>query len=270
MAIAATQGRSVNSSVNVASLAFSSITTVTGRDLVLVVVLGSTSSSVSSIGASAGSYAAWTLQASQNGTGVRVEVWTTHVNTGAATVFTVNITGGNTTVSQELEEYSGVSSIGNAGAGNSGSSIDLETALLTLQDGNNFIVGGMGFACQSGDTLTAIAGTSRQSSIPAATAVGGALYDSTSVVICQAETFAKISASRNWAAAAVELRTGGSSVTAIDYAASVAPHQGSNAYWETAIILFSNFELLHTLEPLFAQQQEFPPSPGANNYGFVA
>jgi hypothetical protein len=49
------------------------------------------------------------------------------------------------------------------------------------QESTNFVVGAIGFACQSGDTLGAVIGTSRQSSIPAATAVGVALYDNTTL-----------------------------------------------------------------------------------------
>ena len=102
MAISATGGTAANNSGSVTSLALSSYTTTTGRTLVMMVVLGSTGSSVSSISNSAGSYS-WTLKASVNGTGVRVEVWTSPVTTGAATVFTINISGA-TSVEASLED----------------------------------------------------------------------------------------------------------------------------------------------------------------------
>lgn len=257
MAIAAQGGTSANNSGSVSSLALPSYPTTTGRTLVLVVALGATGSSVSSISSSAGSYS-WTLQSSQNGTGVRSEIWTSPVTTGAATVFTVNITGGATSVAAALEEYSGPTAIGNTGTG-SGSSAALR-ASAALQDQNNFVVAGLAFACQSGDTLAVSLGTSQQSSIPAATAVGVALYDNTSLLCCTLADQADISASRNWAATAVELRSGSAATSALSYAASTA------AALQTG---HANFNYQKFDEPLFAQQQNYPPTPGANNSGFV-
>ena len=255
MAISATGGTAANNSGSVTSLALSSYTTTTGRTLVMMVVLGSTGSSVSSSSNSAGSYS-WTLKASVNGTGVRVEVWTSPVTTGAATVFTINISGA-TSVEASLEEYSGVNSVGNSHTG-SGSSVTLWDQADT-QDGNNWVVSGLGFACVSGDTLTALTGTSRQSSIPAATAVGGALYDNTDVVDGNFGNWTRISNSRNWAAASVELRSGGAAITAADYGGAVV----------ASLQVARDVRYLHCLEPLFCQNQNYPSTPGANNYGFV-
>lgn len=211
MAIAQTTGGAANSGAsNVASQASPSVTTTTGRKVVVVVILGSTSSSVSSITTSAGTYS-WTLQVSKNGTGVRIEVWTSPVTTGAATVFTANITGGNTTCAIAVEEYSGVNSFGNTSS-TSGSDIN-PGDYTTTQDGNNWAVAGVGFSCQSGDTFTIQNGTQRQSSIPAATAVGVALCDNTQVIDGPVYVLERISTARNWACASVELRSGGAAIT---------------------------------------------------------
>ena len=257
MAIAAAGGGSANNSGSVSSLALPSYTTTTGRDVIFAIVLGSTSSSVSSISNSAGSYTSVTQQAAINGTGVRVEIWSAHVATGAATVFTVNITGGATSISAGFEEYSGVSAIGATGT-SSGSGVNMQGSATTTQ-GNDWTISAFGFACQSGDTLTGLIGSGRQSSIPAATAVAAALYDDTMIVDGTIVNMTRISNSRQWASATLELKSGGAAMTAADYGgALVASLQADR-----------DVRYLHCLEPLFAQTQTYPPTPGANNYGFV-
>ena len=258
MAIAIGNSVSGNNPGSVTSLALPSVTTTTGQDVVVVVVLGSASSSVSSISPSAGSYASWTLQSSKNGTGVRVEVWTAHVATGAATVFTVNITGGATSVSAAVADYSGVTSFGHTDTA-SGSTYELMDLGVAAQDGNNWVVTGFGFACQSGDTFTAQIGNQRQSSIPAATAVGGSLYDNTQQAAATFGNATKLNTNRNWAAASIELRSGATAITVVDYGGASVPALQANR----------DYRLQHVLEPLFAQQQTYPPSPGVNNYGFT-
>lgn len=259
MAISQTTGTATNNSGAVSSLALSAFTTTTGRTLVLVVVLGSTSSSVSSITNAGGTYS-WTLRSSQNGTGVRTETWTSPVTTGASTTFTVNITGGATSISAEVEEYSGVSSIGHVSTA-TGADVNLMDLGVLTQDGNNWVITGFGFVCQSGDTLTAQStGTSRQSSIPAATAVGGALYDNTQPLAATFGNATKLSTSRNWAAASVELRTGATAITAKDYGGSVVASLQADR----------DVRYLHCLEPLWCQQTPIENVGSAVNYGFVA
>lgn len=258
MAIAAQGGNASNNSGSVTSLALSSYTTTTGRYVVIVVVLGSTSSSVSSISSSAGTYS-WTVSASTNGTGVRVEVWTSPVTVGAATVFTINISGA-TSVEGSLEEYSGVGSIGHTSS-QSGTTLNMIDFGVLTQDGNNFVVTGFGFACQSGDTFSAQVGNQRQSSIPAATAVGGALYDNTEPLDGTFGNATKLSTSRNWASASIELRTsGGAAITAGAYGgATVAALQAAR-----------DARYLRCLEPLFSQQTPIQNVGSAVNSGFVA
>jgi len=83
-------------------------------------------------------------------------------------------------------------------------------SLFATQEGNNWGVAAIGFTCASGDTLTALVGTSRRSSIPAATAVGIALYDNSSVLALSGmQLDARISTARNWATAGSEMRAVG-------------------------------------------------------------
>jgi len=80
-----------------------------------------------------------------------------------------------------------------------------------IQERGNWIVGALGFVCNSGDTVAIMDGTLRQSVVPALASVGVALVDNAGISVkstIPAEV--RISASRNWAAAGVELRAGGS------------------------------------------------------------
>lgn len=265
MAIAAQGGTSANNSGNVSSLALPSYSTTTGRVVVMAIALGSTSSSVSSISSSAGSYS-WVLKASKNGSGVRTEVWESPVTTGAATVFTVNITGGATSVAAALEEYSGASGTGNTDT--SSGNTQWMRGSISMTDGNDWTVSAFGFVCQSGDTLANDMGSSRQNSVPAATAVGISLTDDTMVIAGTLNTQTEISNVRQWASATVELLvSGGAAISAVDYAAVSAPAGSGQPTWQTG---HPDLTYDHFLEPLFAQQQTYPPAPGANNYGFVA
>lgn len=219
MAIAyASLGAAGNSSSAVASLALSSWTTIVSQTIVVAVALGSTASSISSITDT--KLNAYTKAAAQNGTGIRTEIWTSFsVGAQNNNIITCNITGGNTTIAAAAAEYSGVTGIGNNGVVNGGASTSInmyENNVLTTQ-ASDFVVGALGFACVSGDTLTAVNGTSRQSSIPAATAVGIALYDNTSLAVAKIPVSTRISNARNWATAAVELNSGGAATPVVDY-----------------------------------------------------
>lgn len=265
MAIAPVGGTAANNSGSVASLALPSYTSHTGDDIYVAIALGSTASSISSITNSAGSYSGVAMIAGVNAASMRTELWKLHVGTGAATVFTVNIGGGNTSVAAALEEYSGVSSNGHNGT-NSGSSINLESPGVATQDINNYVVAAMGFACQSGDTLTALLGNSRQSSIPAATAVGVAIYDVTCLMQATITDAARILNSRDWASVANELRSGsGAAVPAIAYAATTAPTL------QTITLLGNRTDLviLGYQEPMSCQAAMYLSNSGTGNWGFV-
>lgn len=236
MAISATTGSAGSNGGSVASLALASFNSAASCHIVVTVTLGSTASSVTSITDTKGN--TYTQKASVNGTGVRVELWAC-VNSGIqlGNIVTINISP-STSISAQAQERSGVSSFGNTATA-SGASIFPELRCV-LQDGGNWAAAGIGFACQSGDTLTAFEGTSRQSSIPAATAVGGAQYDVAAISNCSAPNGAKISTSRNWAMAALELRSGGASTPLTDYpVTTMAALQVRNDFRRLDLTMFS-------------------------------
>lgn len=256
MAITATTGSAANSA-SAASLALPSFNLTAGQGVIVAVVLGSISSSVTSITDTKGN--TYALVVAKNQTNVRIEIWKSlSVGVQVANIITINVSP-NTTLAGAAEEYAGISSLGNTGTNGNAGTVNMEVSVVT-QDGSNFAVGAFGFAAQSGDTLTALLGTSRQSSIPAATRPGVALYDLSSVVDATITDMARISASREWATAGVELRSGGAAVTATDYGgATVASLDAAR-----------DIRYLHVTEPLFEQTQTYPPTPGADNFGFVA
>lgn len=224
MAISATTGSAANSA-SAASLAAPSFTLTAGQGVLVVVALGSTSSSVSSITDTKGNV--YTSIGASNGTGIRVEVWKSlSVGAQAANIITANISP-NTDLAIAAEEYAGINSIGNTGS--SSDTISNMAAQALTQDTSSFVLAGFAFAAQSGDTLTAVLGTSRQSSIPAATRSAVALYDITAPTIATARDVTRLSTARNWAAFAVELRSGVTGQVANDYAsAATAPSGQTN------------------------------------------
>lgn len=220
MALATGVGTAANSAVAVASLALPSITPTTGRDVYFNIVLGSTASSVTSITNSAGAYTSVALIAAKNGTGVRVELWKAHVGIGAATVFTVNIGGGNTTCSVEAEEYSGVTGLGSTHTASDNTKKPVDS-LATTQT-NNFVLTGFGFVTSATPTSVSWVGSQRQSSL-GTSAVGGSLYDNTSLNDVTLQNGATLDTAQQWAAVSVELQGGGAAITCLDYAATTAP-----------------------------------------------
>ena len=267
MAIAPQVGSTAASSVSVATLALGALTLTAGWDVIVAVALGSTSSSVSSITDTKGN--TYSLVAAVNGTGVRTEIWASH-NVGAqvSDVITVNLSAA-TTIAVAAEAYSGVSAEGgHATTSGSGTVIQGEVATVEV---NDWAVAAFGFVCNSGDTLTAFFGTSRASIIPAATAVGVALFDIAMIADATAMLLSGISASRNWASAAVELESGGAGLSPSGYAGAIVATPCTaislelvmEDYGGAIVPSLGNSSVLETLfEPPFANEQP-------NNYGFV-
>lgn len=219
MAITRTTGSAASTTVPAASLALPSFNLTAGQNVYVKVGLDSTASAVTSITDTKGN--AYSFVVAVNGTGVRVEWWkSVSVGVQAANVITINVSP-NCNIEGEAEEYAAVSSEG-VTATASGSSIYPRIEVAT-QDGNNFVLGGFSFACVSGDTLTAQNGTEVRKSIPAATAVGGALYDNTQVGNGTLVNMGLISTSRQWAAAGLELRSGEADIGYSSYASTTAP-----------------------------------------------
>lgn len=250
MAITPQNGAAASTTVAAASLALPSWSTVAGRDIEVAVALDSTSSSVTSITDTHGH--TYTLISSQNNGGVRTELWkSVGIATQAANIITVNVSP-NCNIAAAAEEYSGVSAYGVSATGSATSTIP--NIYEQSEDGNDYAVVAFGFACNSGDTITAQVGTRRQFSVPAATAVGIALFDSTSIGIAQILNEALLSASRDWAAVATDLKSG-TDVTE-EMATVTETHACGAGY------------LLNVLMPATADTGPVTPS-GAGNSGFV-
>jgi len=237
MAITVTTGSAANSA-SAASLALPSFNLTAGQDVVVAVSLGSTSSSVTSITDTKGN--TYTQKSAVNGSGIRTEIWASHaVGVQVGNIITINVSP-NTTIAGAAEEYAGVSSYGNTGTG-SGTDQHMQGSAAT-QDKSNFVLCAMGFVAQSGDTLTAVIGTSRQSSIPAATRVGIALYDNTMITQGTIRDYARISTARNWAVATVELRSGSGNQTPGNESGSTV----------AALQVAKDIRYISAPEPLFA------------------
>lgn len=209
MAIARINGSAASTTAAAASLTLPVINVSNPSTFVIVVILDNTAASVTSITGAAGTA---TLQASANGTGVRIEIWTI-ANTSSGNVTLVVNVSPNCNIATAAQNYTGVTGIGNITT-NTGSSRYLNTGHISNTETGDWNVGCLGFACVSGDTLTAMTGTSVQTSIPAATAVGVNLCDpglsnnvNSSFMFMQAG----ISTSRNWAAGIIELLSGATS-----------------------------------------------------------
>jgi hypothetical protein len=223
MTISATNGSAAGSASSVGSLALPSFNLTAAQSVIVGVTLGSTSSSVSSIADTKGN--AYSQIAAINGTGIRVELWKS-VSVGAQTsnIITVNLSSA-TSISVQAEQYAGVTAIGSSST-NSGSNYMPQQRVSTTQ-GNNWIVGALGFVTVTSTTQTALSGTSRQASI-AASSVGAALYDNTSAGDASLLLQSQLNSSENWASVGVELQAGGASVTFTSYAsvASAAIQSG--------------------------------------------
>jgi hypothetical protein len=237
MAIAPVNGSTVNNGATPGvSLSFGAISIAAGGDIVVAVAILTTTVSVTGITDTA--LNTYTLKSSvNNGANVRVEIWEAHNVTGNAADVIVVALSGATLAAAAFEQYSGVSAVGNIGATATGSGFTAEGDVAT-QDGNNWSVCAIAAATSSGDTLTADMGAKRQASVPAATAAAIALVDNSSIGIVSAlRGDVMISASRQWAAAAIELRSGGGAInftsasipTPTGSAASFAKHQVTKA-----------------------------------------
>ena len=205
MAITATTGKTASNSTAGTSLAFAATTLTSGQDLLLVISIANTAVSVSSI---TGVTSATPVAQLNNtmGSSVRVEIWTVHVASSTSQTITVNFSG-STLAAIAFEEYSGMVSLGHTSVTATGTGTYAASGTVVTEDANNWLVGVLGFACASGDTVTGFQGTVRQSVVPALTSVGCALVDLTCPGQVTASLAARISNSRDWAWAVIELRS---------------------------------------------------------------
>lgn len=206
MAIASVTGTTVSNAVAGASVNAPAINVAAASTVFVAVALANTASAVTSITDTAGN--TYTLQSGVTfSTTVRVELWAaTNATANAADVIVVNVAP-NSLLAVAIETYSGAVSayIGNTATA-SATSWAPEVKAVT-QDGGNWNIAALGFACTSGDTFTAWEGTIRQSIVPALTSVGVALVDNTNLGNGTIPCGVTLSALRDWAAATAELRT---------------------------------------------------------------
>ena len=163
----------------------------------------------------------WTLLcAATNASGVRTEVWgAVATSAKSSDKFTVNLSAPSQ-MAVAGKSYRGAASFGNTAPG-TGTGIQ-PGARLTLQDTGNFLVGFLGFVCVSGDTIAAFSGTRERYVVPALNSVGFALIDCTQTAAGSLPVLGSLSASRAWAVAGVELRTGAAFGGCLDYPAGSA------------------------------------------------
>jgi hypothetical protein len=229
MAITATLGATINNAIATNVLTFGSNVCTVGQVIVFCVAILTPSVTVLSITDTTNPA---TFQgAINNGSNVRIELWTTTITTTTSARTFVVALSGVSLASAAYEEYAGVTGFGNLGAGATGTSRYPEADVMT-QDTSSWSVGGLAVATSSGDTFSADLGTIRQSLIPALTTAAIGLIDNTTVPVAVLRNAVLCSASRAWAAIAIELRTGvtatnvtSTNTTVIAHPASGAQHQ---------------------------------------------
>ena len=217
MAITATTGQTASNTTAGTSLAAAAFSATAGQHLLVAVALATTTASVSTITDTAGN--TYARQSTiTNGTSVVVELWAaTGITGNASNVVTVTFSA-STLAAIAIEEYSGlVSSYFGTPATATGTGT-WPVASLTTVDGGSWTVAAIGFACSSGDTFSQWEGTIRQSVVPSLTSVGVALVDNAPGGDGTIPTGAGLSASRAWAAAAVEMRTHATAIVYAEYA----------------------------------------------------
>ena len=204
MAIAVVGGASASLAVAGTSLAFAAAgQTATDITIIAVAILTTT---VTVSGISDGTNTGVFRGAINNSTNVRVELWSLPIASSATRTITITFSG-STLASAAYEEYSGSTGIGNIGSGSTGNSQSAQ-AIVTEQDTSSWVIVANAFASSSGDTLSGVVGTNRQSVIPALTTSGVSLSDVTEVASIPVLTSIWISNARQWAAIGLELRTG--------------------------------------------------------------
>jgi hypothetical protein len=194
-----------SNSVASTTLVLSSIGGVSAGQYAFVAVsIATTTASISSITDNLGNtYSRQSFL--QNAAGVRVELWAAQVVTGSITALTITASV-SSLMAACVVVYAGVASLGNIEtAGGTGTII---ADSLTTQDTGNWNVAAFGFVCASGDSITQTFGTRERYVVPSLASVGCALLDATYTGPGLSILQATLSASRAWAVAGVELRTG--------------------------------------------------------------
>lgn len=189
------------------STALSSIsvtrTTTSGNTVVVTVEIHTVGTTVSTVTDSGGSTYTRQTTATQGGF-VTSEIWSTTAGGAlASTSITVTVSAAGTFIA-DVDEFSGVSSLGNVATATSASGNP--SVSLTTQDANNYMVAG--FTIDGTPTTAAGTGTLRQNHVTSAGAnITGCLVDNTRATVGSLTSSLSPSAV-HFAATAVELRSG--------------------------------------------------------------
>jgi hypothetical protein len=127
-----------------------------------------------------------------------------------------------------------------------------------IQDNGGYAIGAFAFASTSGDTFSASSGsTIRRSVVPALTSVAVAIADVIATGVATIPDEVRLSASRTWVAASLELRSGVTGAAYIDYTGKL-PVDGVPLVKEQRFISY--------LMPTFTV---FTPPSGGGNSGYT-
>ena len=253
MAITATTGGTINNAVAGTTLSFGAFASTATQTITVAVAILTTTVSVSTITDTA--LNTYTLKSSQNNsTNVRVELWeASNIAANAANVILVTMSGASL-ASAAFEEYAGSTAIGNVGTPATGSNGYPQAGAAT-QDTSSWVITAVAAATTSGDTFAAQLGTLRRSLVPALTTAAVALIDNTSVITSPAlRGMTSLSTARNWAATALELRSGITATTAV----------------ESKTIINNPANVLTGHQATKASASAQLPPAGSANSGFVA
>ncbi len=217
--VSASSTACVNSSSSTSSLTCTLAASTAANHTVIVAIAIRTQTSTVSTVADSGtsSYSQCSGCVINSGTTTREEVWTTAVNASkASTTVTVTLSAGSKFV-MSVEEYSGVSTLGNTNTLNNGSGTStICSATVTTQDNNNWAVAGCAAAGTA--TYSANAGNIRANGVSSggsgASNIGGAALDVSQSSPGTATMQATLSAGEVWASVALELRSGAAAACA--------------------------------------------------------
>lgn len=223
MAILQTAGNKASNGSAGTTLSAPAIAVTSGEAVIVGVALANTSASVLTVTDTAlNTYSL--ITSITEGSALRIELWaTTNASANATNVILVTTTA-STLMAIALEAYSGAVStyLGNNATADAASD-NFPFIAVTMQDGGNWVISALAFACNSGDTFTAAEGTIRQSVVPALTSVAIALVDNNCPTTGKYPCGALISTARAWASAGVELRTHATAVPLIDIVSDTYP-----------------------------------------------
>src|SRR5437667_983704 len=229
-------------------------TDLVGKVNVVVVAVGSSSASVTTVQENSGN-SGYTKRAFLTAGAARIEIWTAPVAL-AATGSIIATLSATVKAACAHATYVGVAGFGSTTTA-SGTNANPSTAALTTQDPNNVVVGGFAWTSTAASGSSCGTGPLRQTA--AATTAAVALCDTTSPATASLTT-QPTHVSGQWAAAALELRATRSGWNYTTGGANMAPPALDP--WNNIVVAGSNDNKLHVLADTDGLQK-FAPFAGA-------